>query len=191
MRPDSALGIRVADATVDRAAQTVRWKDGIVARLTSGVGALLKKATARRSSTAGRDQSTARPSMSGRHRGESRVSPAQHLRSPPARVPVELPGAAVRSAAVDLSSDRSAAVRLRCRSDWSWSGAGYIGLELGIAYRKLGAEVTVVEVDATAILPAYDEELTRPVWPRCSGSASSLHLGSQRAGADDKAARRA
>ena len=41
-------------------------------------------------------------------------------------------------------------------------GAGYIGLELGIAFRKLGAEVTVVEA-ADRILPRYDEALTRPV----------------------------
>ena len=36
-------------------------------------------------------------------------------------------------------------------------GAGYIGLELGIAYRKLGAEVTVVEA-TERVLPSYDEE---------------------------------
>ncbi len=41
-------------------------------------------------------------------------------------------------------------------------GGGYIGLELGIAYRKLGAEVSVVEAQAH-ILPAYDAELTLPV----------------------------
>ena len=37
-------------------------------------------------------------------------------------------------------------------------GAGYIGLELGIAYRKLGAEVTVVEA-AQRILPARQPRL--------------------------------
>ena len=41
-------------------------------------------------------------------------------------------------------------------------GAGYIGLELGTAFRKLGAEVTVVEA-ADRILPRYDEALTAPV----------------------------
>jgi len=41
-------------------------------------------------------------------------------------------------------------------------GGGYIGLELGIAYRKLGAEVSVVEAQER-ILPAYDAELTQPV----------------------------
>ncbi|MFP3335211.1 FAD-dependent oxidoreductase, partial [Pseudomonas sp. SIMBA_064] len=34
--------------------------------------------------------------------------------------------------------------------------------ELGIAYRKLGAEVSVVEAQER-ILPAYDAELTQPV----------------------------
>ena len=41
-------------------------------------------------------------------------------------------------------------------------GAGYIGLELGIAFAKMGAQVTVVEA-LSRILPQYDAELTRPV----------------------------
>ena len=39
---DSPLGIRVESPRIDLA-QTVRWKDGIVTRLTGGVAALLKK----------------------------------------------------------------------------------------------------------------------------------------------------
>ena len=39
---DSPLGIRVQSPAIDLA-QTVRWKDGIVRKLTSGVAALLKK----------------------------------------------------------------------------------------------------------------------------------------------------
>ena len=41
-------------------------------------------------------------------------------------------------------------------------GAGYIGLELGTAFAKLGAKVTVIEAESR-ILPAYDAELDRPV----------------------------
>ena len=41
-------------------------------------------------------------------------------------------------------------------------GAGYIGLELGTAFAKLGAKVTVIEAE-DRILPAYDAELVRPV----------------------------
>ena len=44
-------------------------------------------------------------------------------------------------------------------------GAGYIGLELGTAFAKLGAAVTVVEAQSR-ILPQYDAELTRPVAKR-------------------------
>ena len=44
-------------------------------------------------------------------------------------------------------------------------GAGYIGLELGIAYRKLGSEVTVIEA-LDRVLPQYDVELTRLVAAR-------------------------
>lgn len=39
----SALGIRVKEPAID-IAQTVQWKDGIVQRLSTGVGGLLRKA---------------------------------------------------------------------------------------------------------------------------------------------------
>jgi dihydrolipoamide dehydrogenase len=56
-------------------------------------------------------------------------------------------------------------------------GAGYIGLELGTAYRKLGARVTVVEA-AGRVLPAYDDELVRPVAARLKRLGVELHLES-------------
>jgi dihydrolipoamide dehydrogenase len=54
-------------------------------------------------------------------------------------------------------------------------GAGYIGLELGIVYRKLGAEVAVVEA-LDRVLPAYDQELTRPVVASLKRLGVQLHL---------------
>jgi dihydrolipoamide dehydrogenase len=41
-------------------------------------------------------------------------------------------------------------------------GAGYIGLELGTAFAKLGSQVTVVEAEGR-ILPLWDADLTKPV----------------------------
>jgi dihydrolipoamide dehydrogenase len=55
-------------------------------------------------------------------------------------------------------------------------GAGYIGLELGIAYRKLGAQVTVIEA-MDHILPAYDEELARPVGAALKRLGIDVRLG--------------
>src|SRR6202012_212856 len=63
-------------------------------------------------------------------------------------------------------------------------GAGYIGLELGMAYRKLGAEVFVVEA-LDRILPAYDEELTKPVRAAIDKAGIKLHLGHTVQGIND------
>ena len=41
-------------------------------------------------------------------------------------------------------------------------GGGVIGSELGMAYRKMGAEVTIIEMQDT-ILPGMDKDLLRPV----------------------------
>ncbi|KAG1240040.1 hypothetical protein G6F68_018049 [Rhizopus microsporus] len=54
-------------------------------------------------------------------------------------------------------------------------GGGYIGLELGTVYRKLGAEVAVVEAQ-DRILPPYDAELTKPVANALAKMGGALHV---------------
>jgi len=74
-------------------------------------------------------------------------------------VPVELPflpfGGPVISSTEALSLNK-------VPENLSVIGGGYIGLELGIAYAKMGADVTVVEAE-NRILPQYEEMLTKPV----------------------------
>ncbi|GAB1384606.1 hypothetical protein MASR1M50_29270 [Burkholderiales bacterium] len=97
----------------------------------------------------------------------------EHLLLATGSTPVELPsmpfGGAIWSSTDALSPDvipkRLVVV-----------GAGYIGLELGMAYRKLGVEVTVVEA-LQRVLPTYDEELTQPVLDALQKSGIVLHLG--------------
>jgi dihydrolipoamide dehydrogenase len=57
-------------------------------------------------------------------------------------------------------------------------GAGYVGLELGIAFAKLGADVTVVEA-LDRVLPSFDESLTKPVIRRIGELGIQLQLGAQ------------
>jgi dihydrolipoamide dehydrogenase len=57
-------------------------------------------------------------------------------------------------------------------------GAGYIGLELGTAFAKLGTEVTVVEA-LPRILAQYDAELTRPVAKRLETLGVKLLTGAK------------
>jgi dihydrolipoamide dehydrogenase len=57
-------------------------------------------------------------------------------------------------------------------------GGGYIGLELGTAFAKLGAKVTVVEA-LPRILAQYDAELTRPVSKRLAEIGIEVLVGAK------------
>ncbi len=57
-------------------------------------------------------------------------------------------------------------------------GAGYIGLELGTFYRKLGCNVTFIEA-APRILPLFDTELVHPLEQWLQRQQVALHLGAR------------
>jgi len=154
---ESPLGISVESPRIDLA-RTVAWKDGIVKRLTGGVGALLKKQGVRVVHGWARvlDGKTVEVEADGQETVRIRC---EHLLLASGSQAVELPfmpfGGPVISSTEALAQD-SVPRRLVV------VGAGYIGLELGTAYRKLGSQVTVVEA-AERILPAYDADLVKPV----------------------------
>jgi dihydrolipoamide dehydrogenase len=60
-------------------------------------------------------------------------------------------------------------------------GAGYIGMELGIAFAKLGAKVTIIEA-LPKILPLYDPELTQPVARRLAELGVDTLVGARALG---------
>jgi dihydrolipoamide dehydrogenase len=64
-------------------------------------------------------------------------------------------------------------------------GGGYIGLELGIAFAKMGSSVSVVEAEAR-ILPQYDGELTRPVAKRLAELGVNVMTGAKAKGLSSK-----
>jgi dihydrolipoamide dehydrogenase len=167
----SALGIEVQSARIDLA-RTVRWKDGIVSKLRGGVAVLLKKNGVQVVNGWARiiDGKTVEVRAAGTAAGDAALRIAcEHLLLATGSQALELPGLSYGGpviSATEALSPQSLPRRLVV------VGAGYIGLELGTAYRKLGAEVTVVEA-LERVLPAYDEELTKPV------AASLQRLGVQ------------
>ena len=171
---DSALGIQLQSPRIDLA-QTVRWKDAIVSRLTTGVATLLKKNGVQVVKGWARviDGKTVEVKTQDAQAGAEalRIS-CEHLLIASGSQAVELPampfGGAIISATEALSP-QTLPKRLVV------VGAGYIGLELGMAYRKLGAEVAVVEALDRA-LPAYDAELTRPVLASLRRLGIEMHL---------------
>ncbi len=174
---DSPLGIHVESPRIELA-QTVRWKDGIVARLTGGVASLLKKNGVQVVSGWARviDGKTAEVTAAS---GQDKLHiVCKHLLLAPGSQAVALPtmpfGGRVISSTEALAPN-ALPKRLVV------VGAGYIGLELGTAYRKLGAEVTVVEA-LDRVLPAYDDELAKPVAASLRRLGVQLHLGCTVAG---------
>jgi dihydrolipoamide dehydrogenase len=154
---DSPLGISAAAPSID-VQRTVGWKDGIVKRLTGGVGTLLKKNDVQVINGFARILDGKTVEVKTADGGLQRIR-CEHLLLAAGSEAVELPfmpfGGMVVSSTEALSPTA-------IPKQLVVVGAGYIGLELGTAYRKLGAEVTVVEA-ADRILPAYDAELTKPV----------------------------
>jgi len=57
-------------------------------------------------------------------------------------------------------------------------GGGYIALELGQVFRRLGAEVTVVET-SDRLAPREDEDVSRALADVLRGEGLSLHLGAR------------
>lgn len=161
----SALGISVSAPTLD-ISKSVEWKDGIVDRLTTGVAALLKKHKVQVVNGWAKiiDGKTVEV-------GDTRIH-CEHLVLATGSTSVNLPilpiGGPVISSTEALTP-KSVPKRLIV------VGGGYIGLELGIAYRKLGAEVSVVEAQ-DRILPAYDAELTQPVHEALKQLGMKLYL---------------
>ena len=150
----SNIGIKVAAPSLD-IGQSVAWKDGIVDRLTTGVAALLKKNDVKVIHGWAKVIDGKLVEIEGQ---DLRIR-CEHLLLATGSSSVELPmlpmGGAVISSTEALSPT-SLPKRLTV------VGGGYIGLELGIVYRKLGVEVSVVEA-RERVLPTYDAELTQPV----------------------------
>ncbi|WP_170430264.1 dihydrolipoyl dehydrogenase [Ruegeria arenilitoris] len=159
---DGPLGITAPAPKIDLA-KTVAWKDGIVKRLNTGVSGLMKKAGVRFVSGCARflDGKTVLVSDTD---GESREITAEYIVIASGSAPVELPFLPFGG---DILSSTEALALGDVPESLAVVGGGYIGLELGTAFAKLGSKVTVVEAEAR-ILPTYDKQLTAPVSKRLS-----------------------
>ena len=179
---ENELGISAPAPSIDLA-KTIAWKDGIVNRLTGGVSGLLKKAKTRTVMGHARvvDGKTVEVDTAD---GPVRIT-CENLVIATGSKPFELPflpfGGPVISSTEALNLQG-------VPQKLTVVGGGYIGLEIGTAMAKLGAQVTVVEM-AERILPQYDVELTKPVLARLKALNVTLHLSSKaKTMSDDQAA---
>ncbi len=153
------FGIQTSPPTLDLS-KTIAWKDDIVRRLNGGVAGLLKKAGAKL--------------VTGRARFRDGKTIEVETSAGVQTIHAETIVIATGSEAVALPSlpfggpvisSTEALALTEIPQKLVIVGAGYIGLELGTAFAKIGTDVSVVEAEQR-ILPQYDAQLTEPVAKR-------------------------
>jgi dihydrolipoamide dehydrogenase len=168
----SKLGITAGKPTLELA-KTIAWKDGIVGRLTNGVVALLKKAQVKY--VQGRARFLDGKTVEVDTEMGRQVIRAEAIVIATGSTPVEL--ADLPFGGRVISSTEALALK-EVPKKLVVVGAGYIGLELGTVFAKLGTAVTIVEA-LPRILPLYDAELTRPVERRLDALGVKLITGAR------------
>jgi dihydrolipoamide dehydrogenase len=153
IRSASAMGITVDGAKLDLP-KLVEWKDGVVKRMTGGITTLFKQHKIEHVAGTARivDKNTVKV-------GEQTLK-CDALVIATGSVPIGIPGFEIDEKHVWSSTGALAPSKLP--KHLLVIGGGYIGLELGILYKKLGCEVTVVEFTSGA-LPGQDADCVKVI----------------------------
>jgi dihydrolipoamide dehydrogenase len=153
----TAMGISAENVRLDLG-QLVEWKQGIVGRLTGGVGTLLKnhgcEVVMGEGKLAGKGKVEVKSSEG------TRVLEADDVVIATGSIPIEIPGFAFDEK--DVWSSTGALSPDRVPDHIVVIGGGYIGLELGFMYSKLGSQVTVLEATGGA-LPGQDRDCVKVI----------------------------
>jgi len=169
------FGISASKPALDLS-RTIAWKDGIVRRLNGGVTGLLKKAGVKLmiGSARFRDGKTIEVATD----AGSQVIHAEAVVIATGSEAVALPQ--LPFGGLVISSTEALALA-EVPGKLVVVGGGYIGLELGTAFAKMGATVTVVEAQPR-ILPQYDSELSRPIAQRLRELGVTILTGAKAKG---------
>ena len=170
-------GISVDNAAMDVGKMLAR-KEAIVGKLTGGIS-LLFKANAVESINGRaqllRERTVAvTPPSGGGGGGKTRTLSADHIILAPGSAPIELPGIPFDHDRVADSTDALSFARVPARL--GIVGAGVIGLELGSVWRRLGAEVVIVEA-LDEFLALADHQIAREAARQFKQQGLDIRLG--------------
>ena len=148
----AAHGVRVGDCSFDLAAMLKR-KDQIVDQLTKGVDSLFRKNKITRYAGHARLAGPGKVTVEG---AEKKELTAKHVILAPGSKPFILPGVDVDGEHVGTSTEGLAFTAVP--QHLVVIGGGYIGLELGSVWNRLGSKVTVLEF-LDRLMAGVDSEL--------------------------------
>lgn len=143
-------------AEIDMAGM-IDWKEGIVNRLNKGVETLLSKAGVELVNGWAEFQDAKTVKIG--EGTDAILIEAENVILANGSIPIELPFMPYDE---NVLSSKEALELRELPEHLVVVGGGYIGLELGITYRMLGSQVTVIEA-MDSVLPIFDKELRRPL----------------------------
>ena len=154
---DGHMGITIPNPAELSMVNMIGWKDKIVDKLNKGVEHLLKSSGAELITGWAEFQDAKTVKIgSGKN---ALIIEGENVILANGSVPVELPFMKFDD---DVISSKDALSLEKLPQHLVIVGGGYIGLELGVTYRMLGSDVTIVEA-MDSILPIFDKELRRPL----------------------------
>lgn len=168
----AAVGIEAEGVRLDFA-KVQQWKASVVQRLTGGVKTLLKGNNVQLFNGEAMFINEREVRVFNDH--ESHRYRFQHCIVAVGSRPIELP--AFPFGGRILSSTEALALT-EVPSSLIVIGGGYIGVELGQAYAKFGTKVTILE-GSEAILPGFEQELTRLVAKKLEQAGAAIHTGAK------------
>lgn len=166
------MGIAVNEVRLDLERMQL-WKESVVKRLTGGVKRLCESNGVNIIKGRARFASAKKCLVEG-EQGMQTIEFKDCIIAT-GSVPMTIPGFEVDGETV---IDSTGALSLkRLPESLVVIGGGYIGLELGMAYARLGSKVTVVEMLGN-LLPGTDPELVRPVERKARALGMDIYVGS-------------
>lgn len=178
-------GIEINPPTMNVARMVAR-KDDVVKKLTDGIAYLFKKNKVQVLKGAGK---LTAPKGDGVHRvevsqnGTATVASARRVLLATGGVPVEVPSLPFDGETI--VSSKEALCFGAVPEHLVVVGAGYIGLELGSVWRRLGAKVTVVEM-LPKMLPFTDVEVTDALMKILTKQGIAFRMGTQVTGVEKR-----
>ena len=167
-------GVNTQGLELDLEAMQAR-KDKVVRQLTGGVSGLMRSNQISVFHGHGQLIQQGRVAFRGMDESTDELQ-APHVIIATGSVPVELPSAPFDH---ELIVDSTGALSFDAVPQrLGIIGAGVIGLELGSVWRRLGAEVTIIEALPT-FLPAADEQLAKAALKLYRSQGLTIHLGAR------------
>lgn len=174
----TTMGLRFGTPQVDMV-QMQAWKGGIVRKLTSGVKGLVK------GNGAEYRQATAEILAPGRVRltyadgSPEDVVECEHIVVATGSVPIEIPGFAYDQRRI---LDSTGALALdHVPESMIVIGGGYIGLELGQTFQRVGTKLIVVE-GLDRLLPSMEKDLAQLVHKQIEADGGTIITGARAKG---------